>query len=462
MNKEISLDELFKHILKNLKWIILTTLAFMLVAFLYSSFGITKMYTASTTMIASFTTLDKEVDDIPNQITTTQTDSSEKLAEIFSGILDSDTAAEAIMEYLTEWKNIDKNMVRRSISMKRSPKTDVIMILSSTTPDPELSYDICMALREVAPKMIDKYYYGACKPLDKPTMPTGYSSPNIPKNTLVGAFFGALLSVAVLCAIKLLNNKITSERDIDTAYLGAVPTFDSKKGKTKRSDEEARLAAQNNFFIVESYKSIRTNLMYTFGSNKNGNIVAFSGAEINAGKSVTCANLAIAFAQNGFRILVVDADMRRPKQQKLFKKTHTEGLSRLISGQCSFEEAVIRGAAPNLDLIPAGPLPPNPSELLSVAAMDEFLEKVSAEYDYVFIDTPPINYVTDCLAFANKINGIILVARHGHTEKDDFAKAELKIKSINARIVGTIINDAVVEKSKKYYKNIYYYKSNKA
>ena len=94
--------------------------------------------------------------------------------------------------------------------------------------------------------------------------------------------------------------------------------------------------------------------------------------------------------------------------------------------------------------------------------MDAFLDKVSAEYDYVFIDTPPINYVTDCLALANKINGIILVARQGHTEKDEFAKAVLKIKNIKAKIVGTIINDAVIEKNKKYYKNSYYYKPTKS
>lgn len=459
VNKEIALDELVKHLLKNLKWIVGSTLICMLAAFLISSFGMTKMYTASTTMIASFTTLNKETDDIPNAVTTTQTDAAIKLAESYSEILDSDYHAELIMEKLSGWKNVTKEMIRGSVSIRTSQKSSV-MRFSCTTPDPELSYDVCVALTEVAPEVVDKTFFGALKPLDAPKMPKGPSSPNVAKNTFSGAFLGALLSVAVLVAIKLLNNKIMNERDIGTSYLGAVPSFETKKGKGKGkgkdSETDEKLAQQNNFFIVESYKSIRTNLMYTFSTSKHGNIVAFSGAEVNAGKSVTCINLSIAFAQNGFKVLVIDADMRRPKQHKLFRKTHTEGLSRLLSGQCTFDEAVIRSAAPNLDLVPAGPLPPNPSELLSAPAMDELLDRVSGQYDYVFIDTPPINYVTDCLALANKINGIILVARQGHTEKDEFAKAVTKITNINARIVGTIINDVVIEHNKKYYKNNYY------
>ncbi len=466
MNKEISLDELFKYLLKNIRWIIIVTLVFMLCAFLFSSFCITKMYTARTTMIASFTTLDKEVDQIPNQVTTTQTDAAISLAEAYSEILKSSYHAELIMQQLSEWQNISEGMIKSSISVRTSQKSSV-MTFSCTTPNPELSYDVCVALTKVAPKVIDEKFFGALKPLDAPTMPSGYSSPNIMKNTFLGALLGVLLSVAVLVVLKLLNNKVMSERDIGTSYLGAVPTFENTKkskgrSKSKNPEEEAKLAAQNNFFIIESYKSIRTNLMYTFSSSKNGNIVAFSGAEVNAGKSVTCANLAIAFAQNGFRILVIDADMRRPKQQKLFKKTHTEGLSKLLSGQCTFEEAVIRNVSSNIDLVPAGPLPPNPSELLSTVEMDAFLEHVSKMYDYVFIDTPPINFVTDCLAIANKINGIALVARQGYTEKDEFAKAVFKVKAIKAKIVGTILNDTAVEKKKKYYKNSYYYKASKS
>ncbi len=279
VNKEISLDELVKHLLKNLKWIVGSTLICMLAAFLISSFGMTKMYTASTTMIASFTTLDKETDDIPNALTTTQTDAAIALAESYSEILDSDYHAELIMEKLSSWKNITKEMIRGSVSIRTSQKSSV-MRFSCTSPDPELSYDVCVALTEVAPDVVDKKFFGALKPLDAPTMPKGPSSPDVAKNTFLGAFLGALLSVAVLVAIKLLNNKIMNERDIGTSYLGAVPSFETKKSKGKGKDSEAdeKLAQQNNFFIVESYKSIRTNLMYTFSTGKNGNIVAFSGA----------------------------------------------------------------------------------------------------------------------------------------------------------------------------------------
>lgn len=455
MNKEISLDELFKYFLKNIKWIVCVTLIFLVAAFFFSTFCITKMYTAKTTLIASFTTLDKEVDEIPNQVTTTQTNAAIALSDAYSEILNSSYHTQLIMEQLTNWENISEGMIKNSISIRTSEKSSV-MTFTCTTPDPQLSYDVCVAINNVAPTVIEEKFFGKLKPLDAPKLPKTYSSPNVMKNTVLGAFLGAFFAIAVLTVIKLLNNKIMSERDIGTSYLGTIPAFENIKSvKGKVTDDEEKLSAQNNFFIVESYKHIRTNLMYTFSNAKNGNIVAFSGAEVAAGKSITCANLSIAFAQNGFRVLVIDADMRRPKQQKLFKRTHTEGLSKLLSEQCTFEEAIIRNAAPNLDLIPAGPIPPNPSELISSAAMDELLEKASIQYDYVFIDTPPINLLSDCLAMANKINGVVLVARQRHTEKDEFAKTILNLKNINAKIIGTVLTDVLTE-SKKYYNSAYY------
>lgn len=194
------------------------------------------------------------------------------------------------------------------------------------------------------------------------------------------------------------------------------------------------------FSVMEAYKMIRTNLVFSLATSDK-RIVVFSSSEPSAGKSTLSANLAIVMAQTGARVVLVDADMRKPTQHRNFKVTRTMGLSKILGGLATVEECVCRQVKPNVDLIPSGPTPPNPSELLGSARMVKLLEELAAQYDYVFIDSPPLCVVADALVIAPHTAGVVLVARHNQTTYDEYAEALEKVEASNAPLLGAVICD---------------------
>ena len=196
----------------------------------------------------------------------------------------------------------------------------------------------------------------------------------------------------------------------------------------------------STFQIVEAYKTVRTNLLFALAPHQR-KVVLFSSAEPNAGKTTASSNLAITMAQTGVRVLLIDADLRKPSQHKTFRVKKTNGLSRVLSGELTFEECVCRDVARGMDLLPSGSLPPNPSELLGSEKMDQLLEEVSAQYDYVFIDTPPLCVVSDSLVLSEKAAGIVLITRQGQTTYEELRRAIDNINDVQGNLLGVVISD---------------------
>ncbi len=194
------------------------------------------------------------------------------------------------------------------------------------------------------------------------------------------------------------------------------------------------------FQIVEAYKTVRTNLLFALAPHKN-KVVLFSSAEPNAGKTTASSNLAIALAQTDVRVLLIDADMRKPSQHLTFRLNKSKGLSRILTGELTFEECVCRDVARGMDLLPSGVLPPNPSELLGSEAMDRLLEEVTGLYDYVLIDTPPLGVVSDSLMLCEKAAGMVLITRQGQTTYDELRNAVDSIKNVRGNLLGVVISD---------------------
>ena len=199
-----------------------------------------------------------------------------------------------------------------------------------------------------------------------------------------------------------------------------------------------------NFHIAEAYKMIRTNLLFTL-ANTDSRIAVFSSAEPSAGKSTLCSNLAIAMAQTGARVILIDADMRKPVQHRNFRRSKTYGLSRILGGLNSTDECIQQNVMPNLDLITSGPLPPNPSELLGTERMKVLLKELSSRYDYVFLDMPPMCVVADALVVAPNAAGIVLVARQRQTTYSEVQECLEKIEQIGARMLGMVITDVDIK-----------------
>jgi capsular exopolysaccharide synthesis family protein len=223
--------------------------------------------------------------------------------------------------------------------------------------------------------------------------------------------------------------------------------------KQKKIQASTKLTDSTPFHIAEAYKTLRTNLLFSLAASKNKAIV-ISSASPNEGKSSNCANLAITMAQTGAKVIVIDADLRKPTQHFIFKKANRQGLTDILAGFSEVNELIDMDVEPGLDLIVSGPIPPNPSELLGTDHMNELLEILSANYDYIFIDTPPINIVTDAMVIAGKTAGVLLVARQLQSTYDDLTKAITSIEFSGASILGIIIN-AMSEKRGEFGKHKY-------
>lgn len=224
-------------------------------------------------------------------------------------------------------------------------------------------------------------------------------------------------------------------------------------GKTGYSNRSA------TFRVAEAYKMVRTNLLFTL-ANTDSKVVVFSSAEPGAGKSTLCSNLAIVMAQTGAKVLLIDADMRKPVQHRNFRVSKTAGLSKILGNLSAMEDCIQREIVPNLDLIPSGSIPPNPSELLGTKRMAQLLEQVESQYDYVFIDSPPLGVVADALVIAPQSAGIVLVARQKQTTYDELSECIEAIKQIDATVLGVVVTD-VRSDSTGYmrYDNKRYYRS---
>lgn len=202
------------------------------------------------------------------------------------------------------------------------------------------------------------------------------------------------------------------------------------------------------FAVVESYKMIRTNLLFLL-SQSNEKSITVSSSVAGEGKSTSAINIAVAFSQLGCRVLLIDADMRKPSVHKKLRLSNEKGLSSILVGFSQLEESV-NTINPNFDVITAGPTPPNPSELLGSDQMTTLLDRLESIYDYIIIDTPPINIVPDALVVAPNTSGIVFVVQDFITPHGQFQKALNSIEFAGVRMLGVILNGSSGGSTKKY------------
>lgn len=231
---------------------------------------------------------------------------------------------------------------------------------------------------------------------------------------------------------------------------------ETTKKRYKKTDTIARekeremiVTAESSFHVKEAYKAARTNTMFSLTGQGCKKIVITSSFP-GEGKSTTCLNMAITFAQTGVKVLVLDADLRKPTVHYKLDVVNGTGLSHLISGFATLEEAIIPTSHANLDMITAGHIPPNPAELLASDSMGELLDKLEEKYDYIFIDTPPLNVVTDATVLSSRVSGTIVVVRQEVTHHKDLQEALGKLEFVGVKVLGIILHDMKAQKSGKY------------
>ncbi|MBN3553996.1 CpsD/CapB family tyrosine-protein kinase [Fictibacillus nanhaiensis] len=202
--------------------------------------------------------------------------------------------------------------------------------------------------------------------------------------------------------------------------------------------------------ISEQYRTIRTNIQFA-SVDKEFKTLMVTSAGPGEGKSTTAANLAVVLAQQGKRVLLIDGDLRKPTVHYTFKVSNIYGVTNVLARQKSLHETAVMTKVPDLDVLPSGPVPPNPSELLASKSMNQLIEEASALYDYVLFDTPPVLAVTDGQVLSNKVDGVLLVISSGKTEIEGAVKAKEMLEHAQARLLGTVLNGKEFKKDNYYY-----------
>lgn len=230
-------------------------------------------------------------------------------------------------------------------------------------------------------------------------------------------------------------------------------TFFKKNNQDKNngymSQRRQILSRNSNFAVQEAYKALRTNIRF-FVRGGYCKKFCITSATAGEGKSITLLNLAISIAEDGHKVLLIDADMRRPAVARLLVEKAAPGLSNFLAGQEEVEACIRKDLYTNLDVLFSGDVPPNPSELLGSEKMQELIELMSLEYDYILVDTPPVNVVSDTCVVANLLDGVLFLARQGSANKDTVSQAVKKLQLTGAKLLGFILNGVTVEKSKQY------------
>lgn len=233
-----------------------------------------------------------------------------------------------------------------------------------------------------------------------------------------------------------------------------IKLFKNKKN-VKTEVSGGTLSDKSKFAIVESYKAARTNIMFSL-SAADKKVFAVSSYSKGEGKSTVSANLAISFSKMEQRVLLIDCDLRRPNMHNIFKIDHTKGLSNVIGRMVSFEDAVKRDVLPNLDILPSGTVPPNPSELMCSKTFIDLINRLTDEYDYIIFDTPPIGVVADALLLKDLIAGFVLVVRERSTTHGDLQRLIDNIKLADSKVLG-LLEVGCSTNRKKSKKGYYYY-----
>lgn len=194
------------------------------------------------------------------------------------------------------------------------------------------------------------------------------------------------------------------------------------------------------FDITEAYNELRTNITFSI-SKKECKVICMTSAVASEGKSTTSVNNSITFAKSGKRILLIDCDLRKPNVAKLLNIENERGISDVLVAETSVDKIINKNVCDNLDVITSGPIPPNPVELLSSEEMINTIDMLKKQYDYIFIDAPPINVVTDAAIISKVTDGIVIVVRQCIAEKKLLMEAVRKLEFVGAKIIGFVLND---------------------
>lgn len=305
--------------------------------------------------------------------------------------------------------------------------------------------------------------------VDRAAIPTFPIAPNHRRDVSLALMIGLVVGLSLAFFFEYIDNSIRTPDDVkqylEIQFLGFIPKMAIKALSSGDPAPQAEkvVALAPKSIVSEAYRSLRTNVSFSALPEPSqgrapGSILLVTSAEPSEGKSCTIANLGIAMAQSGRKTLIIDCDLRRPQIHKIFNVENSKGIADFVSnfkkqGQIRLQRTDI----PNLDVLPCGTIPPNPSELLESSITKKLIQALATRYDTVLIDSPPINSVTDPIILSRLANGVMLVIRAGETKRDIVQRAKDQLHDAGATILGGVINSVDMKKHKYYHYYAYHY-----
>jgi polysaccharide biosynthesis transport protein len=293
--------------------------------------------------------------------------------------------------------------------------------------------------------------------VDPAEVPKKPAKPRLKLNLLLACLVGLMGGVGVAFFLEYLDNTIKTPDDLkqylNIPYLGPVPSFQFDEG---RPSSELVTLADSKSSASEAYRGLRTGILFsTPGHSPRSLLITSSGPQ--EGKTITSSNLAITMAQAGQKILMLDCDMRKPRLHKVFGHERGQGMSNILVGDGDWHKMKLPTQVPNLEIIPSGPVPPNPAELIGSERMKSLIAEILLEYDRVLIDSPPIVAVTDSVVLSRFVEGVVLAIRVGETARDVIINSIRQLQDVQAHILGAVLNAVNIGKDSYYYYQYYYY-----
>lgn len=266
--------------------------------------------------------------------------------------------------------------------------------------------------------------------------------PNVRNALTLGLLLGLLVGFGVGLGLEYLDDTVKNQQDVEGGlqlpFLGLVPRFPEPVIAEGTCD--LFVFREPKSAVAESCRAIRTNLLF-MTPDKPFKTLLITSSGPREGKSTTAINLAIAMAQSGNRVLLVDTDMRRPRLHKAFGIPNEVGISSVVVGEAQLKDAVRPTEVPGLSLLPCGPIPPNPAELLHTKAFHELMRAAGERFDRIILDSPPVNAVADALVLATQVDGVMLVFHASKTARPLARKALRGLSGVQARIFGAVLNE---------------------
>lgn len=468
---EISLKDLLISIWRSKFLIIVSALIGAVLLGSYTYFLVSPQYTATAKMYVYNEKSELEV------ITASDIAVSKSLVETYLVIVRSDPVLEETAKRLKgTYSTITKEEINGMLDGAAINETETFYI-SAKCPNPQKAQDVVNTIIEIAPSEIMRVVKAASvEVIEKAELPGDNEKAwPLTRNIAIGFILGFALATAYVVVVNSLDTTIYGRNDIETNFkapiIGAIPvnsesTKFKKRSFFKRNEVQDLSGVRQNvilnentpFPVSEAFRMARTNIFY-LPTEKPCKKFVVTSAIASEGKSTCGVNLSITLAQAGKKVLLIEADIRRPRVARYLGMVRHKGLSEYLAGLCD-DINILRNTRIGVDVILSGTPSSLAAELLETSRIDKLLSSLENEYDYIIIDTPPVNVVTDSTVLSSKVDGYILVMRAGMSDINEVKAAMGALEQVNAKILGLIVTniDPKLETYGKYSRYGQYYR----